>query len=563
MNPAELERQLRWLMILRVVTVTTLLISAFAVELTLKPGQTLQPLFLLAAVIYGMVLLYAFLDRWLKGTAAFIYMQLVGDALVVTAFVRITGGLDSPMSFLYMLPIAVASLLLVRRGGLTLAGICFALYAVLVLHGAGWIAVGRILGPSEPTESWRVSYFLIVHAVAFVAVALLASHLSERVRVQTRQLDERQGAVARLQALNENIIESIHSGLLTTDLAGRVNFMNPGGAEITGRGQDDVEGTAIEQLFGLEAGVLDTVRAQLEARRRFRFERYYVSPDGSRIFLGIAVSNLQDRAGRPLGYIFTFQDLTEVFAVEQQMRLKERMEALGQMAAGMAHELRNPLAAISGSVQYLKGDLKPGGETLELMDIILRESQRLDQTIRDFLTFARPGKFSPQPCDIVRLLEDHLKLLRKSREFTGAHRVETRYAAEEIRCDVDANRMKQVFWNLSTNALKAMPEGGALTISVAPDAAGNEVVVAFSDEGIGMDERARDGYFQPFRSAFDEGTGLGAAIVYRLVEEHGGRIDVDSVPGRGTTIRIAVPRDRGGPTAAVGASLARAREISA
>jgi two-component system sensor histidine kinase PilS (NtrC family) len=520
-------------------------------------------LFLLAAVIYGMVLLYAFLDRWLKGTAAFIYMQLVGDALVVTAFVRITGGLDSPMSFLYMLPIAVASLLLVRRGGLTLAGICFALYAVLVLHGAGWIAVGRILGPSEPTESWRVSYFLIVHAVAFVAVALLASHLSERVRVQTRQLDERQGAVARLQALNENIIESIHSGLLTTDLAGRVNFMNPGGAEITGRGQDDVEGTAIEQLFGLEAGVLDTVRAQLEARRRFRFERYYVSPDGSRIFLGIAVSNLQDRAGRPLGYIFTFQDLTEVFAVEQQMRLKERMEALGQMAAGMAHELRNPLAAISGSVQYLKGDLKPGGETLELMDIILRESQRLDQTIRDFLTFARPGKFSPQPCDIVRLLEDHLKLLRKSREFTGAHRVETRYAAEEIRCDVDANRMKQVFWNLSTNALKAMPEGGALTISVAPDAAGNEVVVAFSDEGIGMDERARDGYFQPFRSAFDEGTGLGAAIVYRLVEEHGGRIDVDSVPGRGTTIRIAVPRDRGGPTAAVGASLARAREISA
>jgi two-component system sensor histidine kinase PilS (NtrC family) len=239
------------------------------------------------------------------------------------------------------------------------------------------------------------------------------------------------------------------------------------------------------------------------------------------------------------------------------------MEALGQMAAGMAHELRNPLAAISGSVQYLKGDLKPGGETLELMDIILRESQRLDQTIRDFLTFARPGKFSPQPCDIVRLLEDHLKLLRKSREFTGAHRVETRYAAEEIRCDVDANRMKQVFWNLSTNALKAMPEGGALTISVAPDAAGNEVVVAFSDEGIGMDERARDGYFQPFRSAFDEGTGLGAAIVYRLVEEHGGRIDVDSVPGRGTTIRIAVPRDRGGPTAAPGASLARAREISA
>jgi len=563
MNRVELERQLRWLMILRVVTVTTLLISAFAIELTLKPGQTLRPLFLLAAAIYGMVLLYAFLDRWLRGTPAFIYTQLVGDALVVTAFVRITGGLDSPMSFLYMLPIAVAALLLVRRGGLILSGVCFALYALLVLHGAGWLGLSSVLGPSEPTESWRVSYFLIVHAVAFVSVALLASHLSERVRVQTRQLDERQGAVARLQALNENIIESIHSGLLTTDLDGRINFMNRGGTEITGHGQDEIEGSSIEQLFGLEAGFLDAVRRQLSARRRFRFERHYLAPGGARIFLGIAVSDLQDRAGRPLGYILTFQDLTEVYAVEQQMRLKERMEALGQMAAGMAHELRNPLAAISGSVQYLKGDLKPGGETLELMDIILRESHRLDQTIRDFLTFARPGTFSPQSCDLVRLIEDHLKLLQKSREFTGAHRLETHYVADEIRCDVDVNRLKQVFWNLSTNALKAMPHGGALTISVSVDDVKNEVAVAFADEGVGMDDRVRDGYFQPFRSAFEEGTGLGAAIVYRLIEEHGGRIDVSSQPGRGTIIRIVVPRVRAGSPASATPPRVLAGEITA
>ena len=563
MNRAELDRQLRWLMILRVVTVTTLLISAFAIELTLKPGQTLRPLFVLAAVIYGMVLLYAFLDRWIKGTPGFIYLQLVGDALVVTAFVRITGGLDSPMSFLYLLPIAVASLLLVRRGGLILAGICFALYAALVLHDAGWIGLGAADGLSDPTASWRVSYFLIVHAVAFVSVALLASHLSERVRRQTRELDDRQRAVARLQALNENIIESIHSGVITTDLLGRVNFMNRGGAEITGRGQDEVEGTTIEQLFGLEAGFLAAAREQLAARRRYRFERHYVAPDGARIFLGIAVSNLQDRAEQSLGYIFTFQDLTEVYAIERQLRLKERMEALGEMAAGMAHELRNPLAAISGSVQYLKGDLKPGGETLELMDIILRESQRLDHAIRDFLTFARPGKFSTQRCDLVRLLEDHLKLLRKSREFTGAHRVETQFAADEVWCDVDANRMKQVFWNLATNALKAMPQGGGLKISVRIDTARNEVEVAFEDEGVGMDERAREGYFQPFRSAFQEGTGLGAAIVYRLVEEHGGRIELDSQPGRGTTIRIFVPRVRDSAPGSAAASVETTEGVSA
>jgi signal transduction histidine kinase len=162
------------------------------------------------------------------------------------------------------------------------------------------------------------------------------------------------------------------------------------------------------------------------------------------------------------------------------------------------------------------------------------------------LTFARPGKFAPQQSDLVRLLEDHLKLLRKSREFTGAHRIETDFAAGEIWCDVDANRIKQVFWNLSTNALKAMPQGGALTVTIRPDETRNEVGITFADEGIGMDERARDGYFQPFRSAFEEGTGLGAAIVYRLVEEHGGRIELESQPGRGTSIRIVVPQVRAG-----------------
>jgi two-component system, NtrC family, sensor histidine kinase PilS len=535
MNRTELERQLRWLMILRVVTVTTLLISAFAIELALKPDQTVRPLFLLAGGAYGMVLIYAVLDRWLRGTATFIYVQLVGDALVVTAFVRITGGIDSPMSFLYLLPVGVASMLLYRRGGMTLAAACFALYAGLILGVFG-----------TPVAPWRVWYFAIVHAMAFVSVALLASYLSERVRTQNDELVSRSGDVARLQALNENIIESIHSGLLTTDLDGVVNFMNPGGAEITGRELSEVEGRRVEDVLGLDDGFLAEMRRTLDLRRRIRFERNYDRPPGERIFVGIAASVLRDRGGVPLGYIFTFQDLTEVHAGEQQMRLKERMAALGQMAAGMAHELRNPLAAISGSVQYLKGDLKPTGETLELMDIILRESQRLDQAIRDFLTFARPGKFTPQNCDLVRLVEDQLKLLRKSREFTGAHRIETHYAADEIRCEVDPNRMKQVFWNLATNALKAMPTGGALTITVASDETTNEVEVAFTDEGIGMDDRAREGYFQPFRSAFDEGTGLGSAIVYRLVEEHDGRIDVRTAPGRGTTIRIVVPRRRAG-----------------
>jgi two-component system sensor histidine kinase PilS (NtrC family) len=387
-----------------------------------------------------------------------------------------------------------------------------------------------------------VSYSLLAHLVGFAATALLASALAERVRSQGKELDERRGAVARLQALNENIIESINSGLLTTDLEGRVNFLNRGGADILGLAHEGVEGRSVESVFGLERGFLRATRLELLAKRRFRLERWWDGPDGRRIFLGFAVSNLQDRSGAPLGTIFIFQDLTEIQALEQEVRLKERMAALGEMAAGMAHELRNPLAAISGSVQYLKSEVRPSGETLELMDIILRESQRLDQAIKDFLLFARPGTFNPQNCDLVKLLEDHVKLLTKSREIRSAHRVDLIRGEPEIWAEVDANRVRQVVWNLSTNALKAMPRGGRLAISVGTERGGEDLSIRFEDEGVGMSETEMGGYFQPFRSSFAEGTGLGAAIVYRLVEEHGGRISVESRPGEGTRVAITIPR---------------------
>ena len=549
MSRAEKERQVHGLMTLRVVTVTTLLICAFSIELLLRPDFALRPLFRLAAAAYGMVLLYAVLDRWLRGRDPFVALQLIGDALLITFFVGITGGVDSPMSFLYLLPISVASMLLYRRGGLAMAAICWALYGFLVAMEMGLLTPGGSALVSLPREPGRVGYYLLAHLVAMLAFALLSSYLSERLRAQGQELDERRGAVARLKALNENIIGSINSGLITTNLSGQINFMNRGGMEILGLDQAEVEGRSVEGLFSLGEGFLQEIRQQLLAHRRFRFEKNFDTRTEERIFLGIAASNLHDKTGRPLGFLFIFQDLTEIHKLEQEMRLKERIVALGEMAAGMAHELRNPLASISGAVQYLKGDLKPAGETLELMDIILRESQRLDQAIRDFLMFARPGPFAPEVVDVVRLLEDQVKLLRKSSEFDRSHRIETRYEDPRIDCEIDPNRMKQVFWNLATNALKAMPSGGSLSISVALDTA-EQVEVCFEDEGSGMDERERERYFQPFSSSFTQGTGLGAAIVYRLIEEHGGKIMLESDKGRGTRVRVLLPRSEVHPDSA-------------
>ena len=543
-------------MTLRVVTVGTLLISAFAIELLFSPAQSLRPLFLLAAVSFGMVLLYAVLDPWLKGKRTFAYLQLFGDVLVISIFVQITGGLESPMSFIYLLPIAVAALMLYRGGALVLAALSFACYTTLILLGETVF--------SRQSEPSRVTYFLVAHLVAMAAVAVLASYLAERLRSQGHELDERRGAVARLQALNENIIESINSGLITTDLAGRIHFINRGGMEITGLSQSEISEQTIADLLGLGGDFLHEIRRRLLANRRHRFEQYFDTKDGRRIFIGIAASNLYDKAGQPLGFIFIFQDLTEIHALEQQVRLKERMAALGQMAAGMAHELRNPLAAISGAVQYLRGEFSPRGEALELMDIILRESERLDQAIKDFLTFTRPGEFAAQSVDLVTLTEDNVKLLRKSREFQVGHRVTTSYESDRMICDVDPNRLKQIFWNLATNALKAMPDGGKVEIEVRWAAEGDEVEISFVDSGVGMDEQQQRLYFQPFSSSFAEGTGLGAAIVYRVVEEHGGKINMESGPGAGTRVRILLPRRQSGalPQEAAGESESDKRRLA-
>ena len=228
------------------------------------------------------------------------------------------------MSFLYLMPISVGSMMLYRHGGLAMAGICWALYASLAYVDGLWAPFGG-LAQRPNVEPGGTVYLLLAHLVAMLAFALLSSFLSERVRVQGKELAEKQRAVARLKALNENIIESINSGLITTNLGGEINFMNRGGTEILRRTHREVGGRPIEQLFGLGEGYLSVIRRHLLEERRFRFERYYTTSADDKIFLGIAVSNLYDKAGQPLGYIFIFQDLTEINALEQEMRLKERM----------------------------------------------------------------------------------------------------------------------------------------------------------------------------------------------------------------------------------------------
>lgn len=539
----EIERHIKWLMVFRVVVITTLLLSSFVIELLFSPTKSLQALYFLSVVTYLLAIAYGLLYPRLRNKDIFVYIQSIGDALVISGFVYITGGLDSPMSFLYILPIISASIMLHRKGTFAITASCFLLYLTLIL-----LLICHVI-PFYPTSyvqemeitQQKIYFSLLVNLIGLLVVAYLSSYLSEKVRVAGRELQEKQDDFEELKAIHEKIIESINSGIITTDLSGKIVLINRSGMDLTGLSQDEVKGKNIKDLFDFDDSFLWKIRSILDEEKRYRFENIFQREEQHEKLLGFTASNLRNGGGRTLGLIFIFQDLTIIRAMEKQMRLKERMAALGEMAAGMAHELRNPLASISGSVQVLKSEMDGGGDARELMDIILRESERLDKTIKDFLMFAKPSQFSLERCDIVTLMRNSIRLLKNSKEFLKEHKIRTEFSHEEIICYVDINRMKQVFWNLATNALKAMTNGGTLTVEV-DNRSKKSLEIIFSDEGIGMSEKETESYFQPFQGAFKEGTGLGAAIVYKIIQEHGGWIDIKSHLSEGASIKITIPK---------------------
>ena len=539
----ELRRQLNWLMTFRVVIITTLIASSFVIELLYRPRLPLKPFYLLAVCTYLLTIVYALLARRIGAVRAQMYLQLVGDLMIVTGFVFLTGGPESPFSFLYLLSIIVASILLFRRGGFAVAGCSWGMYAVVVLLTRLEIlpAYPELVFGEEKLATVRVIYLLVTHMVSFFAVAYLSSYLTENLRQAGQELELRRDDLAQLRAFNENIIDSMHSGLLTTDQDGRITFANRAAGEVTGYPVGELMHRTILDVLAQERPFLWNIRETLERESRFRFELDYVDARGRSLFLGFTVSVLKERGENPIGMIFIFQDLTEIRMLEEEVALKKRMAALGEMAAGVAHELRNPLASMSGSVQVLKRDLRPDREAEQLMDIVIKESKRLDTIIRDFLLFAKPGRFNPQPGDLVALVRETLSLLENSEEKKLHHRVVTIFQRPSMSIVADLDRLKQVFWNLTKNALRAMPDGGALTVKIS-EGIEEQIIMSFSDTGIGMSENEVVNIFQPFHGSFGGGTGLGLAIVYRIVEEHGGRIRVRSRRGEGTEVALHLPR---------------------
>jgi len=541
------DNALVWLMVLRVVVVTALLGSAVVTEVLARPREPGEPLYLLIALTYLLTLLYALVWPF---TAArrreLAYAQVLGDLLIVTGIVHSTGGIESNFSFLYLISIISASIILFGRGGLIAATVASSLYAALVqaLYMGAIPAYPPAAQPmSVALPAQVVAYAIFLNVFAFYTVALLTSYLSESLRLAGRKLEEASDSLADLEVFNQTIIDSITSGLMTTDVEGRINFFNEAAATILVVASEQAIGQEVKTLLGEKDDFLDRIKAKLAGKRFLRMEGAYLNRRGEELYLGMSVSHLLFDGEKKSGLLFIFQDLTEIKRLEREVRLKENLATMGEMAAGMAHEIRNPLASISGSVQVLAEAEELTEEQKRLMDIIVRESERLSGTLTEFLAYARPPRFEPDQIDLRRVVEETATLLGHSSEVLPEHQIALELPATPVMLFADPNQMKQITWNLARNALQAMPDGGRLEMALARNGSGG-VVMTFRDQGIGISGGEVHKVFEPFSGSFKRGSGLGLAIVYRIVKDYNGMIQVDSVASKGTVISVHFPLDR-------------------
>ena len=537
--------RLSTLIAVRVIVSTMLLGSAIFVQISRPGALPFNPFLFLIGVTYALSVAYfatlGFADRhrWL------IDLQLGADALVVSAFIAMTGGITSYFSSLYALPIIAASTLTFRRGALQVAGLSAILYLGLV--SAQYVAHPAVVqwlfpGGFELPGPRFAQYTVAINLFGFFAVALLSGSLAEGLRSAGASLREASNQIADLRAFNEYVIDSLLSGLVTTDHGGRVLTFNRAATAITGVPAGAAIGRDVVELLQLGPEARPRLEA-LQDLRSLRIDTQYRTPDRRTIDIGITTTTVAFPDGRR-GLIFTFQDVTDLRRLERNARLQQRLAAVGEMAAGIAHEIRNPLAAMSGSIQVLRQDLPLSEEQAQLMDIVLRESERLNDTIRSFLAYARPQRFAVNRLDVRRTLQDTALLIRNGSDVREDHVVDVDVPSEPVWFDADENQLRQIVWNLATNGLRAMAAGGRLRLAVAhePKPGGDgDVVLTVEDEGRGIPPDEVDAMFQPFHSSFEKGTGLGLAIVHRIVTDYSGTIQVSSHVGRGTRVRVRMP----------------------
>ncbi len=514
---------LAWLVKVRIIILTFLLGIELAIA-RLTPSPLPLRLFTQTMLLWYTTSIFflVLLSFWEEQRVQSL-LQVLTDLCMVTLVVYATGGVDSSLNFLYPLVIIVACVLLPRLWAYLTAAFAFILYGTIL--ELTYFEIVPSYSTTHPGLR-TLQAIILVNLFAFLAVAYLAALLSTKLRQVDVRLKHTSGALRNLQALHESIIQAVSGGLITTGLEGHITLVNPAAQTLLERTEQQLIGRNIQEFFMEPLPQPGSERPHSEVRSAIRanFNKTF----------RIMVSDLSRADHGAVGYVYTLDDLTDIRRLEREVRMQDRLAAVGRLAAAIAHEIRNPLTSIAGSVGLLTAVPDLSEEHRQLLQIVTRESERLNGIITDFLAYSRGKQYRFVEVDLVPLLEDTLTLLehRLTAENAGIH-VERQFEAGQAWTLADGDKLKQVFWNFCENAVRAMRAGGG-ALRVRLQAENNDWQIIFADTGPGMRPQLVEKIFEPFQSEFEGGTGLGLAIVYQIVQAHEGKVWARSKLGQGS-----------------------------
>ncbi|UCF88770.1 MAG: PAS domain S-box protein, partial [bacterium] len=487
--------------------------------------------------VYLLTIFFAAIFNQVEDLNKFAGYQVGTDLFLYTLIVFLTGGHHSPFPFLSLFSILWAALALRGGGGYwtaPISAICYGGIVDLQYYRILMPPYGRELADILLVNPWDIMGRIFLHIIAFYAVAFLGHQIGHRYRTTREELSERTEDLEKLRSLSDVVFESMSSGIVVLDEKGKIRSMNSAAARMLGLKEPSVRGSATSEVF--QGIPMDQLLQKSPERGLNRWEGTFTNENGQERTLGLSISPLKEPE---LGNVVIFTDLTELREMEDKLRVTEKLSAIGRMAASIAHEVRNPLASMSGSIQMLKNGLELNREDLKLMDIVLRETERLNLLVSDFLAYARPPAPQFEDVDLREVVSDAVRLLRNTSLGPGVQ-LNTELPGERAILSVDRSQLHQIIVNLVKNAAEALDGEGDITVSLGRSENGStgETVLAVSDNGPGIPHEVLPRIFEPFITSKVKGTGLGLAIVYQLVQIHKGTVDIQTHEGQGTMVSI-------------------------